>query len=100
MEQNLCRLLHRAACCIQPFYTTVSPCTLTGRCYTPAAYPKCRLHNKLTQSHIKLYENLTYTPHAARGYRSGKNMGLIILSRRFMSPVTRPTEGVGLLGAG
>ena len=32
--------------------------------HAPAGYLSCR-HNKLTQ----LYENFTYTPHAAHGYR-------------------------------
>ena len=88
MEQNLCRLL-RFGKLHEPFYTTVSPSTLTqSRCYAPAACPECCRQNtaaisrtidahapavipgylscrrnKLTQAQVcKLYENFTYTP--------------------------------------
>ena len=95
IEQNLCHLLHLVSC--RSFSTQLySPCTLNW-VYAPAAYPKCRCQNTTAISHtmgadalavipgylssikltlvcchcqsIKLYKNLTYTPHVTRGYR-------------------------------
>ena len=82
MKQSVCRLL----CSVSNWLFTqlLALVHTVSKCLTPAAYPKCRpcsgcpswlsFITVIVQAHaswlpeIKLYENLTYAPHAVNSY--------------------------------